>query len=81
MFINKAQYQVKCYVDGRQEYIANFDDSCLAAMVYDVIHIQNNGINVKTNFSYTLLDVLGIIVIGPLMDCKSVSMPGHIRKN
>lgn len=74
VFINTNQLQVKCYLDGRQEYVANFDDIILAAIVYDIIHIQNNGIDVKTNFSYRLIDLLGILVIGSLLDMRAESV-------
>ena len=44
-------------------------------MVHDVIQIQNNGITIKTNFSYTILQLLALLTVQSLIDVKKINQP------
>ena len=48
--------------------MATVDNKEMAAVIYDIIQIQNNGISIKTNFTYTILDLIAILTIQSLMD-------------
>lgn len=43
----------------------------MAAMMYDVISIQLFGLAVKTNFNYTVYDIIAILSIEQLYDFES----------
>ena len=49
------------------------DNKEMAALVHDVIQIQNNGIMIKTNFSYTILELLALLTVQSLMDVRKVN--------
>ena len=50
-----------CIVNRRQQFIATVDNKEMAAVVHDMIQIQNNGITIKTNFSYTIPDLIALL--------------------
>ena len=61
-------------VDGRQQFIATVASKHMAAMVHDIVQIQSKGIKkVKANFDYTMLDILGILIIGSLLDFRQIN--------
>ena len=39
------------------------DNVNLAGIIYDMTHIQNKGLTVKTNFNYTKLDIIALMSI------------------
>lgn len=45
----------------------------MAAVIHDVISIQCNGLSVKTNFSYSKIDLMAIVCSPQLLDIKNVS--------
>ena len=57
-------------VDHKQQFIATVDNKMVGALIHDIVQIQNNGIKMKTNFNYTLLDLLGIVIMGSLLDFR-----------
>ena len=44
----------------------------MAAVVHDIVQIQNNGLMVKTNFNYTIRDLLALICIDSLLDVRQI---------
>jgi hypothetical protein len=50
-------------INNRQQFIATVDNMAMAALIHDVISIQCNGLNVKTNFNYTKIDLLAIMCL------------------
>ena len=62
-----------CIVDRRQQFIATVENKFMAAVVHDIIQIQNNGLGVKTNFSYNTREVLAILCLPALTDAKRIS--------
>ena len=40
----------------------------MAALIYDLISLQTNGLTVKTNFSYSKLDVIALFSIEQIFD-------------
>jgi hypothetical protein len=43
----------------------------MAAMVHDIVQMQSKGIKkIKTNFDYSILDVMGILIIGSILDFR-----------
>ena len=66
-----------CIVNRRQQFIATVDNKELAAVVHDVIQIQNNGITMKTNFSYTILDLVALLTAQSLMDVRRLNQPAN----
>lgn len=65
-------WQIMCMVGRKQLFIATVDDKEMAAMIHDIISIQNNGLNVKTNFSYTMLDLIAISMVGSILDVRNI---------
>lgn len=61
-----------CMVEGRQQFIATVDNLTMAAIIHDVISIQCNGLNVKTNFSYAKIDLLAIISSPHMLNIKNI---------
>ena len=60
-----------CQVGKKQMYISTFDDKIVAALIFDIIAIQQNGPSVSTNFSFTLKDILAIFSMGSMLDYKA----------
>ena len=54
-------------VDGRQQFIATVGNKNLGALLHDVVQIQNNGIGVRTNFTYSRLDIFAILIAGSIL--------------
>ena len=75
----KTGWQIMCMVDGRQQFIATVSQKLLAALIHDVVQIQNNGIKVKTNFNYSQLEILGILSIGSVLDFRSVNIGNQLN--
>ena len=69
-----AGWQIMCMVDSRQQFIATVDNVTLAAIIHDVISIQCNGLSVKTNFNYSMLDLLAIVCSPQVLDIKKVNV-------
>ena len=57
-------------LDGRQRFIATLGSKVIAAILHDIVQLQNNGIVVRTNFSYSRLDILGILIAGSILEFK-----------
>ena len=57
-------------VDHKQQFIATVDNKMVGALIHDIVQIQNNITKMKTNFNYTLLDLLGIVIMGSLLDFR-----------
>ena len=63
-----------CMIENRQQFIATVDNMSMAALIHDVISIQSNGMNVKTNFNYTKIDLVTILCLPQLLDTKSIKV-------
>lgn len=61
-----------CMINNRQQFIATVDNMAMAALIHDVISIQCNGMNVKTNFNYTKIDLVAIMCLPQLLDIKQI---------
>lgn len=56
-------------VNGKQQFIATVNNMHQAAMIYDIVQIQQKGVKrIRTNFDYTVLDVLAIAMLGSILD-------------
>ena len=63
-----------CMIENRQQFIDTVDNMSMAALIHDVISIQSNGMNVKTNFNYTKIDLVTILCLPQLLDTKSIKV-------
>ena len=61
-----------CMVGRRQLFIATVDNKEMAAIIHDIISIQNNGLGVKTNFSYSMLDLIAISMSKSFLDVRNI---------
>lgn len=50
-------------INGHQNYIGTVNNVNLAALMHDIISIQLLGTEVRTNFNYTLVDLIAILSI------------------
>ena len=62
-----------CIVNRKQQFVVTVDNQELAAVVHDIIQIQNNGIKIKTNFSYTIIELMAVLTVQSFMDVRMVS--------
>lgn len=53
---------------GHQNYVGTVENVNMAAMMYDIISIQTYGLNAKTNFNFTLFDLIAILSIEQLYE-------------
>lgn len=65
-------WQIMCIVERRQQFIATVENKDLAALIHDFVQIQNNGLRVKTNFNYTIRDLLALLCMPSLLDVRQV---------
>ena len=65
-------WQIMCMVGRRQLFIATVDNKEMAAIIHDIISIQNNGLGVKTNFSYSMLDLIAISMSQSFLDVRNI---------
>lgn len=56
-------WQIMLMIRGHQNYIGTVDNVNMAALMYDIISIQLFGLSVKTNFNYTVFDLIAILSI------------------
>ena len=56
-------WQIMCMFDGQQNFVGTFDNVNMAAIIYDIVQIQQNGLEVKTNLSYRKVDLIAILSI------------------
>ena len=69
-------------IDNRQQFIATVDNMSMAALIHDVISIQSNGMNIKTNFNYTKADVLEVLGDVPITNIEvKVWLEDYIKQN
>lgn len=61
-----------CIVERRQQFIATVDNKELAALIHDIVQMQNNGLMVKTNFNYTVRDLLALMSMRSLLDVRQI---------
>jgi hypothetical protein len=40
----------------------------MAALIYDIVQLQSNGLEVKTNLNYSKLDIIAILSIDQVFD-------------
>lgn len=59
-------------VNQRQQFIATVDNQLLAALIHDIVTIQSNGLDVKTNFTYTKRDLMAIITANSFMGVRNI---------
>ena len=65
-------WQIVCTLKGKQTFIATVEDMAMAALIHDIISIQANGLNAKTNFSYSRWNLLAIISQPQFIDIKNL---------
>ena len=56
-------WQIMCMIRNKQYFIGTVDNVSMAALIYDMIQLQSNGLEVKTNLSYTKLDIIAVLSI------------------
>lgn len=61
-----------CIVERRQQFIATVENKQMAAVVHDIVQIQNNGLIVKTNFNYSVRDLLALVCMQSLLDVRQI---------
>jgi len=68
-------------IDGGKVYFGTVDNILMAAILYDIISIQNKGLKAKTNFMYKKLELFAILSLGSLMAVKKecIDMDTKIR--
>lgn len=66
-------WQTMCHVDGRHQFIMTVENKQMAAIINDIVLIQNNGIKIKTNFNYNYYDVFGIMILGSILEFRNNS--------
>jgi len=54
-------------VDGRKIYLGTVDNIMVAAILYDIVTIQNKGIKARTNFYYTKKEVIAVLFLKNLL--------------
>jgi len=65
-------WQIMCIVERRQQFIATVENKQMAAVVHDIVQIQNNGLVVKTNFNYSMRDLLALLCMPSLLDVRKI---------
>ena len=58
-------------VKGRQQFIATLESKVAAAILHDIVQMQNNGLGVRTNFNYSLSDILAIQIAGSILKFRN----------
>ena len=61
-------WQIMCMVRNKQFFIGTVDNVNLAALIFDLISLQSNGLDTKPNFTYTKLDVIAVLSIEQVFD-------------
>ena len=59
----KTGWQIMCMIRGTSIFIGTVDNVNMAALIYDLIAIQSNGLNLKSNLSYSKLDIIAVLSI------------------
>jgi hypothetical protein len=59
-------------VGRKQLFIATVDNKEMAAIIHDIISIQSNGLGVKTNFSYSMHDLIAISMCRTFLDVRNI---------
>ena len=49
----------------------------MAALIYDLISVQSNGLDVKSNLSYSKLDIIAVLSIEQVFDEKAGGNQEH----
>lgn len=64
-------WQIMAMVNGRQQFIATVADKTMAAMIHDIVQMQDKGIRkIKANFDYRMIDILAIAIVGSFMEFR-----------
>lgn len=59
--------------NGRQNFVGTVDNVNLAALIYDLLSIHHNGLDAKTNLSYSKFDLVAILSIEHLFSQNEVA--------
>lgn len=69
-------WQIMAMVEGRQQFIATVSSKQMAAMAHDIVQMQSKGIKkIKANFDYTMEDIIGILIVGSLLEFRQTEPP------
>ena len=52
------------FVRGKQIFMGTVDNVNMAALIYDIISLQSNGLDTKSNLTYSKLDIIAVLSIG-----------------
>ena len=63
-------WQIMCMIRGKQCFIGTVDNVNMAALIYDIISVQSNGLDIKSNLSYSKLDIIAVLSIEQVFDEK-----------
>ena len=66
-------WHVYIKVNKNCKFVGSFQDKLLAAIIFDITSIQLRGLDAVTNFNYRLVDFLGILTVGNLLDFNMIS--------
>jgi hypothetical protein len=67
----RNNWQILCFEESTKVYLGTVDDIMKAALLYDIFSIQLKGKHAKTNFSYTLRELVAIVSIKSLVSIKN----------
>ena len=67
----RNNWQILCFEESNKVYLGTVDDIVKAALLYDIFSIQFKGRKAKTNFSYTMRELIAIMSIQSLMSIKN----------
>jgi len=57
-------WQIMSFVRGKQIFMGTVDNVNMAALIYDIISLQSNGLDTKSNLTYSKLDIIAVLSIG-----------------
>ena len=66
----REHWQILCFERSSKVYLSTVDCKAKAALLYDIVSIQLKGIHAKTNFSYTLRELIAVMSIQRLLTTK-----------
>lgn len=72
-------WQIMCTIGRRQQFVATVDHREFAALIHDIIQIQNNGITVKANFDFTVVEILALVTAQSMTDVRKVATPNPVQ--
>ena len=75
--MNGNQWQTIINIDNIKTYLCSTNEANKAAYLYDITIIQIKGIKAKTNFEYTKLQILCILLEKNILKLKKMQKGGE----